>query len=153
MVRRLLLVVGVGVLALAVSSAFAQSYKAGEYQVGAPAGEPKWKVQARTGATHAGFAAAADAAGSVEQHLGHALNCIEGPRGKNFNASWGNPCQGQGDGLLVDLRADRAGASWTLVAEAAQQLALAGIKARDLAQRKNAARGVEALLKLIAEAR
>jgi len=142
-----------GLLALLVPSALAQSYKAGEYQVGAPAGEPTWKAQARTGATHAGFAAAADSAAAVDQHLGHALNCIEGPKGKNFNANWGYPCQGQGQGLVVDLRADRAGGAWTLVADAAGQLALAGLKARDLAQKRGAAKGVEALLKLIAEAR
>ncbi len=145
--------VSLGTVVLALSAASAQSYKAGEYQVGAPAGEPKWKVQARTGATHAGFAAAADAASSVDQHLGHALNCIEGAKGRNFNAAWGHPCQGQGDGLLQDLRADRAGAAWMLVAEAADQLAVAGIKSRDLAQKKNAARGVAELLRLIAEGR
>jgi hypothetical protein len=145
--------VTLGMVVLALSAASAQSYKSGEYQVGAPAGEPKWKVQARTGATHAGFAAAADAAGSVDQHLGHALNCIEGAKGRNFNAAWGHVCQGQGDGLLQDLRADRAGAAWMLVAEAADQLAVAGIKSRDLAQKKNAARGVAELLRLIAEGR
>ncbi|MDQ7801034.1 MAG: hypothetical protein QN188_04285 [Armatimonadota bacterium] len=151
--RRLSAVVGLGVFLTLASAALAQSYKAGEYQVGAPASEPKWRVQARTGATHAGFAAAAAAASSVDQHLGHALNCIEGSRGKNFNASWGHVCQGQGDGLLVDLRADRAGAAWLLVAEAADQLAVAGIRARDLAQKKNASRGVAELLRLIAESR
>jgi len=145
--------VSLGTVVLALSAASAQSYRAYEYQVGAPAGEPKWKVQARTGATHAGFAAAADAASSVDQHLGHALNCIEGAKGRNFNAAWGHPCQGQGDGLLQDLRADRAGAAWMLVAEAADQLAVAGIKSRDLAQKKNAARGVAELLRLIAEGR
>ncbi len=147
------LLLGVAVAALLVSTAVAQSYKAGEYQVGAPGQEAKWKVQARTGSTHAGFAAAAEGAAPVDQHLGHALNCIEGPKGRNFNASWGHPCQGQGDGLLADLRADRAGAAWLLVAEAADQLALSGIRSRDLAQKKNAARGVAELLRLIAEAR
>jgi hypothetical protein len=145
--------VSLSMVVLALSAAYAPSYTPGEYQVGAPAGEPKWKVQARTGATHAGFAAAADAARSVDQHLGHALNCIEGAKGKNFNAAWGHPCQGQGDGLLQDLQADRAGAAWMLVAEAAGQLAVAGIKSRDLAQKKNAARGVAELLRMIAESR
>ncbi|MCS7235864.1 MAG: hypothetical protein RMM30_07830 [Armatimonadota bacterium] len=147
------LVVGAAVAALLVSTAVAQSYKAGEYQVGAPGQEARWKVQARTGFTHAGFAAAAEGASSVDQHLGHALNCIEGPKGRNFNANWGHPCQGQGEGLLVDLRADRAGAAWLLVAEAAGQLAASGLRSRDLAQKKNAARGVAELLRLIAEAR
>lgn len=70
---------------LAGVGAAAQSYKAGEYQTGATTG-PRWKVQASTGATHAGFAAAGEAAASVDQHLGHALNCIEGRQGRNLKA-------------------------------------------------------------------
>ncbi len=136
-------------LALGAGAA-AQSYKAGEYQTGGAAG-PRWKVQANTGATHAGFAAAGEAAGYVDQHLGHALNCIEGQKGRNFDARWGNPCEGQGQGLLADLRQDPAGRAWLLVAEAADQLAVSGLRTRDLAQKKNAARGVSALLQLIAQ--
>ncbi len=116
-------------------------------------GEPAWKVQARTAATHAGFAAGGDTMSSVEQHLGHALNCIEGPRGANFNRAWGHVCEGQGQGLLTDLRNDRSGMSWLLVAEAAGELAVKGIRSRDLAQRKNAARGVAELMRLVAEGR
>lgn len=127
-----------------------QSYKAGEYRAGG-AGGPRWKVQARTGATHAGFAAAGETAASVDQHLGHALNCLEGPQGRNFNPRWGNVCEGQGQGLVPDLREDASGRAWLLVAEAAQQLALRGLRTRDLAQKKNAARGVAALLQLVAQ--
>jgi hypothetical protein len=116
-------------------------------------GEPAWKVQAKTAATHAGFAAGGDSMSYVEQHLGHALNCLEGPRGRNFNRAWGHVCEGQGQGILVDLRNDRVGMSWMLVAEAARDLAVKGIQSRDLSQRKNAARGVAELLRLIAEAR
>lgn len=91
--------------------------------------------------------------GYVEQHLGHALNCIEGPRGSNFNRAWGHVCEGQGNGILPDLRTDRSGAPWLLVAEAAGELAVKGIRSRDLAQRKNAALGVAELLRLVAEAK
>lgn len=136
---------------LAGVGAAAQSYKAGEYQTGATTG-PRWKVQASTGATHAGFAAAGEAAASVDQHLGHALNCIEGRQGRNFNARWGHVCEGQGQGLLPDLQQDPAGRPWLLVAEAADQLALRGLRTQDLGQKKNAARGVSALLQLIAQA-
>ncbi len=136
-------------LVLSVAAA-AQSYKAGEYQVGAAEGQ-RWKVQAKTGATHAGFAAAGDTAAYVDQHLGHALNCIEGRQGPNFNARWGHPCEGQGEGLLPDLRNDPKGRAWLLVAEAAGQLALRGLKSGDLAQKKNAARGTAALLQLVAQ--
>ncbi len=126
-----------------------------EQQPQAPAagGEPAWKVQARTAATHAGFAAGGDSMSSVEQHLGHALNCIQGPRGKQFNRAWGHPCEGQGEGVLVDLKKDRLGTSWLLVAEAADELAVKGLQSRELAQRKNAAKGVAELMRLVAEAR
>lgn len=119
----------------------------------AGAAEPAWKVQARTAATHAGFAAGGDTMSYVEQHLGHALNCIEGPQGRNFNRAWGHVCEGQGQGILTDLRNDREGVSWMLVVEAADELAVKGIRSRDLAQRKNAARGVAELLRLVAEGR
>lgn len=33
------------------------------------------------------------------------VNCLEGPRGKNFTVAAGNPCQRQGNGILVDLQA------------------------------------------------
>ncbi|MDR5682506.1 MAG: hypothetical protein QN163_00540 [Armatimonadota bacterium] len=140
-------------LALVVATAPAQY--GGEYSspTPPPRGEAAWRVQARTAAQHAGFAAAADAVASVRQHLGHALNCIEGARGRNFNAQWGHVCQGQGNGILVDLRADRNGQPWLLVAEAAGELAVAGVRTQDLAQMKNAARGVGELMKLIAESR
>jgi len=45
-------------------------------------------------------------------HLQHVMNCLEGPRGKNFRPAVGNPCQGQGSGVIVDLQAAvEAGAS------------------------------------------
>lgn len=146
-------VLGIAVLVVGLAFAAYADYHGGYGQQPAGGGEPAWKAQAKTGATHATFAAGADSMSSVEQHLGHALNCIEGPRGPNFNRAWGNPCEGQGGGLLQDLKGDRSGASWVLVAEASQELALKGLRSRDLAQRKNAARGVAALLQLIAEAR
>lgn len=139
-----LVAVLLGIGALGVGA----QYKSGEYQA-APG--PAWQVQARTAATHAGFAAGGDSASYVDTHLGHALNCIEGPKGKNFNASWGNVCEGQGNGILVDLRANRQGMAWMLVAEAADQLAVAGIRSKELNQKKNAAKGVAALLRLVAE--
>jgi hypothetical protein len=121
----------------------------------APArGEAAWRVQARTAVQHAGFAVAADTIAGVRRELGQVLNCIEGPRGRNFNAQWGHPCRGQGNGILVDLRADRHhGPAWLLVAEAASELAAAGVKAEYPVQMRNAARGVGKLMQLVAESR
>ncbi len=83
-------------------------------------------------------------------HLGHALNCIEETKGENFNASWGHVCQGQGDGLLTDIKGARNAGSVMLVLETTGALALAGVKAADLAAVQNAARGVAALLQVVA---
>ena len=107
------------------------------------------KVQLKTAITHAGFASSGDSLGYVKQHLGHALNCIEGPNGKNFNRSWGHVCQGQGNGILQDLRATSGGATFTLVIEHADSLAAAGVQRTDLAEARNAAKAVGALLSVI----
>lgn len=109
------------------------------------------KAQLATAITHAGFAADGQSVGYVRTHLGHALNCLEGTRGKNFNAAWGNVCQGQGNGILVDLASASGGAVVILVASQADALAMAGTKSANLAEMKVAAKGVVALLKVVAE--
>jgi hypothetical protein len=109
------------------------------------------KTELKTAITHAGFAGGGDALGSVQQHLGHTLNCIEGTKGRNFNQSWGHVCQGQGNGILVDLKAAQGGAGFMLVAGQADSLALAGVKSKDLAEARNAAKGLGALLTVVAD--
>lgn len=109
------------------------------------------KMQVKTAITHAGFAAGGNALSSVEQHLGHALNCIEGAKGKNFNQAWGHVCEGQGNGILADLKAASGGADFMLLAETADNLAVTGVKSRNLAEDRFAARGVSALLTIIAD--
>src|SRR5215472_5291652 len=109
------------------------------------------KTELKTAITHAGYSADADAMSSVQQHLGHTLNCIEGSKGRNFNQSWGHVCQGQGNGILVDLKATQGGPALMLVAEQADSLAVAGLKSKDLAETKNAAKGVGALLTVVAD--
>lgn len=142
--------VAAGLVALGASwMSSAQEY--GNPQPPAQAQGPDLKAQLRTAITHAGFAAGGNAPGYVEQHLGHALNCLEGPRGKNFNQSWGNVCQGQGNGILTDLKAAPGGGDFTLVAEQADALAAAGTKSKNLNEAKMAAKGVGALLSVIAD--
>lgn len=114
-------------------------------------GSAALQTLARTAATHAGFAADAGTVSAAREHLGHALVCIEGARGKNVNAAWENPCQGQGDGVLNAL--DGPTASWKPVAEAADSLAVTTMRGSSLAQIKAGAMGVSALMKLIAESR
>lgn len=118
----------------------------------AGAGVEAVKKQLQTAAFHARNAANQGALPSAVLHLGHALNCIEGPGGANFDASWGNVCEGQGQGIAVDLQGLAQFGQVRLLVEAANSLALAGVKSGNLAATRNAARGVAALLDLVAGA-
>jgi len=109
------------------------------------------KTQIDTAVTHSGFAATGTSLAYVQQHLGHALNCIEGKGGKNFNASWGNVCEGQGNGILNDIKGVAGSAALMPLLEHADALALAGVRSGDLAAAKAAAQGTNALLKVVAE--
>lgn len=115
----------------------------------AAASGAKTETQLRTAIDHARNSAGSGAMASAVSHLGHVLNCIEGTRGKNFNSSWGHVCQGQGDGILTDIKGAKNGENVMLVLEAADSLATSGVKARDLTAVQNAARGTGALLQVV----
>ncbi len=117
----------------------------------AGASDSKAITQLRTGIEHARNAAGSGAMAAAVGHLGHVLNCIEGARGKNFNASWGHVCQGQGDGILTDIKGAKNADTVMLVLDSADQLAASGVKARELGGVQNAARGVGALLQVVLE--
>ena len=116
-----------------------------------PAGGAAFKNQAKTASQHAGFAADSGTMSGAKEHIGHAIVCMEGPRGKNVNAAWENPCAGQGNGVLADLQTGPQGAAWLLVAQSADSLAVAALNNNNLTQVKNAAQGVSELMRLIAE--
>ncbi|MEX0765440.1 MAG: hypothetical protein WD140_01405 [bacterium] len=64
------------------------------------------KDQLQTSVFHAGeLAQRGTAIAATRTHLQHVINCLEGPNGANFAQAAGYPCQGQGSGILVDLRA------------------------------------------------
>lgn len=70
-------------------------------------------------------------------HLQHTANCLEGEKGKDFKAAVGNPCQGQGNGIIPDLTAAKAagvkGADRALqYASIALTLTLQGLQSRDV---------------------
>lgn len=148
MARLLAVVTVVGVAVLALASAGHAPYHTQQPPQAAAADV---KAQVNTAVTHAGFAAAATTFGGAQQHLGHALNCIEGKGGKNFNASWGHPCEGQGNGILNDLRGVAGSGALMPLAQSADALATSGVRSNDLSAARLAARGVEALLRLVAE--
>jgi hypothetical protein len=122
-----------------------------DYHTQMPAGGDKAQTQLNTAISHARVSAGSDALGSAVNHLGHVLNCIEGARGKNFNAAWGHVCEGQGDGILLDIKTAQKAASVMPVLEAADGLAIAGVKSKDLATVKVAARGVGSLLQVVVD--
>ncbi len=134
--RPIAVVMAVAALVLVVAGVGSAQYNYGQQQ------QADVKAQIRTAVTHAGFAASGSSLGYVQQHLGHALNCIEGSKGKNFNASWGNVCEGQGNGVLVDLKAAPGGAALMPEAEKADSAAVAGLKTKNLEEAKSAAKSV-----------
>lgn len=92
------------------------------------------QTQLKTAIFHSGeLAQRGGAIQAVHLHLQHTINCLEGPRGEHVNPSAGYPCQGQGNGILPDLRTASArglpGAraalqdatvAWTLAVQALQ---------------------------------
>ena len=66
-------------------------------------------LQAETAAQHAGYAAGSDGIDSVKAHMHHALNCLVGPAGDGFDASFGDPCDGMGGGAITDGSSDMQG--------------------------------------------
>jgi hypothetical protein len=76
------------------------------------------KKELQTAFYHAGeLAQKGDAVASAKLHLQHVINCLEGPGGANFKQQAGYPCQGQGNGIVPDLK--EATASKTPGADAA----------------------------------
>ena len=106
----------------------------------------------KTAVTHSGFAASYTAVAEVEQHLHHVVNCLEGANGKNYNKDAGNPCMGQGNGILPDLKdSGMAGAHASPYAEVADQVALWGIQQtmnKDIGRAHAAASVAKAALQL-----
>lgn len=145
----------VGIVAVSSLLLWSGALAYAQYDYGPPPARGqsgKTEAQLTTAIDHAKFSAGSNAVNSAVGHLGHVLNCIEGTKGKNFNASWGHVCEGQGDGIVVDIRGAKNAGSVTLVLEAADSLAVAGVKTKDLGAVQNAARGVGALLQIVLNA-
>ena len=67
------------------------------------------KTQLTTAIFHSGeLAQRGTAVAASKTHLQHTMNCLEGSNGPNFNPTPGNPCQGQGNGIISDLQAAQA---------------------------------------------
>ena len=59
----------------------------------------------KTAITHAGFAEKYDTMKEVSLHLHHVINCLVGSGDPMFDGAAGNPCQGQGKGIMPDIKA------------------------------------------------
>lgn len=128
---------GFWILVLATSMAAFAPYHTQEPATSG--GAAKVLNQLRTARVHAANAAGSQTMGDVRWHLGHAVNCIEGPNGKNYDKNNLNPCQGQGNGIIPDLTAERnrgtKGAAQALsLVEEADKTALEALKQAELAK-------------------
>lgn len=105
---------------------------------GAQSGLAAAKTQLTTAIFHSGeLAQRGTVVAASKTHLQHTMNCLEGPRGANFNAAPGNPCQGQGNGVIPDLQAAQtagvAGAGRALMfTNVAHTLILTALKSDDV---------------------
>jgi len=71
----------------------------------AAAADMGYADELKTAIFHSGLAQKYDTMKEVGLHLHHVVNCIVGPDDPMFDKTAGNPCQGQGKGLLVDMKA------------------------------------------------
>jgi hypothetical protein len=69
-----------------------------------PAAMTGMSDEMKTAITHAGFAEKYDTMKVVSLHLHHVINCIVGSGDPMFDKVAGNPCQGQGKGIMPDIK-------------------------------------------------
>ena len=70
----------------------------------APAATMGMGEEVKTAITHAGFAEKYDTMKVVSMHLHHVINCLVGTGDPMFDKMAGNPCQGQGKGIMPDIK-------------------------------------------------
>ena len=88
-----------------------------------------------TAQTHAGMASTQTDIAMAHKHLQHAVNCLEGPSGKDFDAAAGNPCGKETSGA-IDAATGAQKAKLTKIATDAK----AGVGNSDLAASQAAAK-------------
>lgn len=87
----------------------------------------------KTAITHAQFAQKYDTTKEVTLHLHHVLNCLVGSGDKMFDNASGNPCQGQGNGILQDIKAKMGEdqeyqVAWVLARMASEVLSMGNLQ-------------------------
>jgi hypothetical protein len=90
------------------------------------------KQELDTAIYHGKASVNSESADTMKAHLKHVLNCIEGQQGKAFDSSALNPCKGQGNGIIPDLRAAGSpGANALQHVEMADSLAVSSLTITD----------------------
>jgi hypothetical protein len=100
----------------------------------------------KTTITHAGYAAKYDTMKEVGLHLHHVVNCFVGEGDPMFDKASGNPCQGQGKGILPDIKAKMGEDQQYQVAWWLAHMASDALKMGNLAQAKAAGHIIEVQL-------
>ena len=95
----------------------------------------------QTAMKHAELAVNAKSVIEIQMHLHHALNCLEGKSGKDYNASFGDPCNGRG--ALATLK---SGTPDMARADNAIALARVGINLQDEKPARLVAEAVHTIL-------
>ncbi len=116
-----------------------------------PAAQMGMGEELKTAITHAGFAQKYATVKEVSLHLHHVLNCLVGPKDKLFDKAAGNPCQGQGNGIMPDIKAKMGEDQEYQVAWWLAHVADQAIKMGNLNQAKAAAHIIEVQLTSMAK--
>ena len=119
-----------GVMLVSVALASGVAFADGPQQVG-------------TASKHAGFAAAGTDLKGLQKHMHHVLNCLVGPSGKGFDESFGNPCNGQGQGAIPET----TDAATKTKLESALTVTRQAVATSDMAAAKKGASDTAAMLK------
>lgn len=91
---------------------------------------------AKTAETHASLAEKATDVAMVQKHLHHALNCLEGKDGKDYDAAAGDPCKGAGTDFAAgsaDEKQVQAAIKHAKAGESSTELATAQHHAKEAA--------------------
>ena len=97
------------------------------------------QTELKTAITHAGYAEKYDSMKEVTLHLHHVVNCLVGANDPMYDKASGNPCEGQGNGILPDIKAKMGEDQDYQVAWWLARLGSDAIKMGNLAQAKAAA--------------
>ena len=104
-------------------------------------------AEMKTAEAHAGYAAKAEALTGATLHLHHVLNCMVGPQDKRFDPAAGNPCQGEGNGALPDLKGKAGDEQAYYAAKWVAEIADQGIASQDLPEAHAAAHDAGIILR------